>query len=71
MEMPDDAQRSEDGQYWWDGTEWQPVVNEDEPMDWDQYPELARALHYSEDLDAYLQDLGLDPSTLFDDEPVA
>lgn len=24
-EIPDDAQRSEDGQWWWDGAAWQPV----------------------------------------------
>ena len=24
-QIPEDAQRSEDGHYWWDGTNWQPV----------------------------------------------
>ena len=28
-EIPEGAQRSEDGQYWWDGTEWQPVEGAD------------------------------------------
>jgi hypothetical protein len=25
MSMPEDAQLSEDGNFWWDGTDWQPV----------------------------------------------
>jgi hypothetical protein len=25
-EVPADAQRSDDGQWWWDGTTWQPVA---------------------------------------------
>lgn len=24
--MPPDAQRSDDGNWWWDGTQWQPVL---------------------------------------------
>jgi hypothetical protein len=28
MTVPDGAQRSEDGKYWWDGADWQPVTEE-------------------------------------------
>lgn len=28
-EIPEDAQRSEDGNYWWDGSQWQPVGQDD------------------------------------------
>src|SRR5579863_7162988 len=27
-QMPADAPRSEDGQWWWDGTQWQPVTQD-------------------------------------------
>lgn len=70
--------RSEDGNYWWDGTSWQSVsvsdessgtiIDPDEPMDWSQFPEIARVVHYGEDIDAYLLDLGIDPSIINDDE---
>jgi hypothetical protein len=29
MSMPEGAQLSEDGQYWWDGADWQPVQSGD------------------------------------------
>jgi len=66
---------SEDGNYWWDGSQWQPVEDGpnqsggDQPIDvdWSQYPSLARAITYGQDVDAYLQDLGIDPSAISDD----
>lgn len=30
MTVPDGAQLSEDGKYWWDGADWQPVPEKDE-----------------------------------------
>lgn len=72
--------RSEDGNYWWDGIAWQPVeaealasaaVGPEQPMDWSQFPEIARVLHYGEDIDVYLADLGVDPNIMCDDEPFA
>ncbi|HEX4723611.1 MAG TPA: hypothetical protein VH333_13910 [Pseudonocardiaceae bacterium] len=74
--------RSEDGHYWWDGSQWQPVDQaqsqsqtggggHDQPMDWSQFPELARALQYGQEVDTYLQDLGVDPHLIQDDEPFA
>jgi hypothetical protein len=29
MTVPDGAQRSEDGKYWWDGNDWQPVPEDE------------------------------------------
>lgn len=29
MSVPEGAQRSEDGHYWWDGADWQPVPADD------------------------------------------
>jgi N-acetylmuramoyl-L-alanine amidase len=39
----------------------------------EQFPSLARAIHFSDDIDAYLQDLGIDSTTISDDDdgPVA
>jgi hypothetical protein len=81
-EVPDGAQYSEDGKWWWDGENWQAVEaavaggdggysDPNEPMDWGQFPELARMIHYGEDIDVYLQDLGVDPNIMCDDEPIA
>lgn len=81
---PEGAQLSEDGQWWWDGTQWVPIdsaepaepvepvdpVEEpgssslDTPIDWSQYPELVRATTYGSDIDAYLSDIGVDPSLI-------
>jgi hypothetical protein len=101
MDVPEGAQRSEDGKWWWDGTDWQPVEGaqstapaegqlsedgkwrwdgsdwqpidngQDQPVDWSQFPELARVLQYGTDVDVYLQDLGVDPTVMSDDEPFA
>lgn len=73
---PSDGQLSEDGQWRWDGAEWQPVADAassdlEQTMDWEQFPELGRMLHYGEDVDAYLTDLGVDPTLIDDDEPNA
>ena len=69
--------RSDDGHYWWDGSAWQPVTGQDEasasgadanaPMDWSDFPELARAIQYGQDVDAYLTDLGIDPNLISSD----
>ena len=38
----------------------------------DEFPSIARVLSFAEDVDAYLQDLGIDSTTITDDEaPVA
>lgn len=38
----------------------------------DEFPSIARALFFAEDVDAYLQDLGIDSTTITDnDAPVA
>lgn len=116
MTMPEGAQRSEDGNYWWDGSQWQPVQgtasssasaavgtrsadghyswdgtqwqpvgdqshvsaaegtsggDQNLPMDWSQFPELGRLIHYGAEVDTYLTDLGVDPSKISDDEPMA
>ena len=74
--------RSEDGNFWWDGVAWQPVeadplaaqtstADYEQPMDWGEFPEIARLLHYGEDIDVYLTDLGIDPNIMRDDEPFA
>jgi hypothetical protein len=77
--VPEGAQLSEDGQWWWDGSQWQPVGGQssdsstggtgssDAPMDWSQFPEIARAIHYGNDVDAYLTDMGVDPSVITED----
>lgn len=76
-EVPDGAQLSEDGQWWWDGEEWQAVggassessdqsnVNQ---INADEFPSLARVLYFGEDIDGYLQDLGIDTTGLDTDE---
>jgi hypothetical protein len=33
IQIPSDAQRSEDGQWWWDGSQWQPVPATEMPAD--------------------------------------
>jgi hypothetical protein len=76
-ETPQVGTRSADGHYWWDGSQWQPVDQshagggQDQQMDWSQFPELARALQYGQEVDTYLQDLGVDPNLIRDDEPFA
>jgi hypothetical protein len=69
---------SDDGYYRWDGNEWVPATDAafpaavDVPMDWAAFPEIGRVLHYGEDVDAYLTDLGVDPDIMNDDdEPMA
>ena len=39
------------------------------PVDWGRFPELVRATTYGNDIDAYLADIGVDPTVLADDEP--
>ena len=76
---PEGAQMSEDGQSWWDGTAWVSVSGPDgsqglpgnssldTPIDWAEYPELVRATTYGGDIDAYLTDIGVDPSRISND----
>jgi hypothetical protein len=67
--------RSPDGHYWWDGAGWQLVeghgetsaLDPNQPMDWTQFPELARTIQYGGDVDAYLTDLGIDPHLISSD----
>jgi hypothetical protein len=83
-DIPEGAQRSEDGNWWWDGSQWQPVHDQsttdqgapgtsslDTPVDWNLYPELVRATYYGKDIDAYLTDIGVDPSVITDDDAIA
>jgi peptidoglycan hydrolase-like protein with peptidoglycan-binding domain len=37
----------------------------------DEFPSISRAVTFSQDIDAYLQDLGIDSTTISDDDPVA
>jgi hypothetical protein len=97
-DVPEGAQRSEDGQWWWDGEQWQPVGGADSSspssstdasseasseyasydtssseqttnqFNADDFPSLARVLYFGEDVDGYLQDLGIDTSDLDSDE---
>jgi hypothetical protein len=84
-DVPEGAQLSEDGQWWWDGEQWQPVgggtsestesydqsyeQSTTNQIDADEYPSLARVLYFGEDVDGYLQDLGIDTAGLDTDEP--
>jgi hypothetical protein len=42
MTIPQDAPRSEDGYYWWDGTQWQPLPAEGASTDRTPSAENAR-----------------------------
>jgi len=76
---PEGAELSADGQSWWDGTQWVPIASNadgetdipgvsalDTPIDWNDYPELVRATTYGADIDAYLTDIGVDPTVISD-----
>jgi hypothetical protein len=102
--VPPGAQLSDDGQWWWDGTQWQPVEGQaqggqsqdpgerqgdsssgqgnqaqgDSPQGYDpntdtltvnaeEFPALAYLVQCG-DADTWLQQLGIDPATLTDDE---
>jgi len=41
----------------------------DTPIDWSQFPELFRATRLGNDIDAYLTDIGVDPSLINGDTP--
>lgn len=41
----------------------------DTPIDWSQFPELFRATKLGNDIDAYLTDIGVDPSLITGDTP--
>jgi hypothetical protein len=69
-----DVQYSEDGNYWWDGSEWQPVQSQDgsdgsdgsqsDPVvDLSQFPTIA-ALMQVGSTEEWLQYIGVDPSVL-------
>ncbi len=69
-DIPADAQYSDDGQYWWDGTEWQPVGGEGGEsgiswsFDWSQYPALGRLMQNQGDTNAVLAQLGVNTDEL-------
>lgn len=80
--MPENPQMSEDGNYWWDGSEWQPVAGQSQSpeavessdtttnqINSDEFPSIARVLYFGEDVDGYLQDLGIDITGLDNDDP--
>jgi len=83
--VPEGAQVSDDGNYWWDGNQWQPVdqsqgqYSSAQPPDQSQasgaqinpeeFPSIARVLYFGADVDGYLQDLGIDTSDLQSDDP--
>jgi len=74
-QIPPDAQRSDDGQWWWDGSQWQPVHGDasaqESPgirLDWNEFPSLYRVTQHVNDFDGYLQELGIDPQTIKTDE---
>ncbi len=69
MSVPDGAQLSEDGNYWWDGTEWQPVDSQSaQEMD-AETQEQVKQLQQEMDSDEGLQELmTTDLSSLSDDE---
>jgi hypothetical protein len=69
-----DVQYSEDGNYWWDGSEWQPVQSQDgsggdgsqqtdPPVDWSQFPTIAALMQVSSP-DEWLQYIGVDPNVI-------
>jgi hypothetical protein len=39
----------------------------DTPIDWDSFPELVRATRLGRNIDAYLTDIGVDPSLITSD----
>lgn len=43
------------------------VSSLDTPVDWNRFPELVRATALGNDIDAYLTDIGVDPSVISDD----
>jgi hypothetical protein len=43
------------------------VSSLDTPIDWSRFPELFRATSLGSDIDAYLADIGVDPSVFTDD----
>lgn len=42
------------------------VSSLDTPVDWNQFPELVRATRLGNDIDAYMTDIGVDPSIISD-----
>jgi hypothetical protein len=44
------------------------VSSLDTPIDWNDFPELVRATNFGGDIDAYLTDIGVDPSVISDDD---
>lgn len=85
-----DVQYSEDGNYWWDGQQWQPVDQsqsggqspssssgeqppesgdgqqggqDEQPIDWTQFPTLW-LIASSSDVNDHYQKIGIDPESL-------
>lgn len=44
------------------------VSSLDTPVDWNRFPELVRATRLGGDIDAYLIDIGVDPSNITSDD---
>jgi hypothetical protein len=82
-DVPEGAQISDDGNYWWDGEQWQPIAAQsqepgqsgEEPVasggiqiNPEEYPSVARVIYFSNNVDGYLQDLGIDTTGLDTDD---
>lgn len=62
--QPDGVQYSDDGHYWWDGSEWQPVAAAaDEPVDLTDFPVISALIEAGE-VDGWLRWMGLNPEEL-------
>jgi hypothetical protein len=74
VSVPEGAQLSEDGNFWWDGTDWQPVPSEtDASTETESEPEVTdqeiAEVQQEIESDAGLQELSdTDLSSLSDDE---
>ena len=69
MSMPEDAQLSDDGNYWWDGNEWQPVPGQSSDQPDEQKMEEATEFQQEVDSDPGISELmATDLSSLSDED---